>query len=45
MKKSETKRFRADILRAVEGSPGISAKELAAQMDVQQSNLYYHLKI
>ncbi len=44
MKKSETKKFRTNILQAVEGSPGITAKELAIQMDVQQSNLYYHLK-
>jgi len=44
MKKEETKKFRARIIGAIEGTPGITAKELAVQLDVRQSNLYYHLK-
>lgn len=44
MKHSETKAFRDNILNSVGDNPGITAKELAVKLDVQQSNLYYHLK-
>ncbi len=45
MKKEETKKFRARIIGAIEGTPGITAKELAVQLDVRQSNLMKNIII
>lgn len=44
MKGSETQTFREKILNSIGEKPGITTKKLAVKLDVQQSNLYYHLK-